>query len=59
MAVSGLILGLERGYEALILSLILSAVVEGVKILAKRSDKNKPFPFIPYIAAGSIVSYFV
>jgi prepilin signal peptidase PulO-like enzyme (type II secretory pathway) len=59
LAASGLILGLGKGYIALIASLVLATIVDGILIAAKKADKNKPFAFTPYIAVGSMVAYFL
>lgn len=57
-AVLGLVLGLKLMLLAFFLSTLFGAVFGLIGILLARVERGKPMPFGPYIALGTIVSYF-
>ena len=59
MAASGLILGAERGIIALIIGLFLGVGCTFIYRKLKKADFTTPFPLVPYLAIGCVVSYLL
>lgn len=57
-AVLGLILGWKLVLLAFFLSTLFGAVFGLIGMLFKKVERGKPMPFGPYIALGTLVSYF-
>ena len=54
-----LIIGLVLGVYSLFLSITISSAIALAYILIIAKNKNKPIPFAPFIAVGSIIAYFL
>jgi leader peptidase (prepilin peptidase)/N-methyltransferase len=59
MAASGLILGAERGFIALIIGLTLGVGCTFIYRKIKKADLAVSFPLVPYLSAGCVVSYLI
>lgn len=56
MAALGLNLGIFNGFYALVGGLILSVIVVGIRIMAKKADRTISYALVPYLAVGAAVA---
>jgi len=54
-----LVTGLVLGVQSLLLSIAISSIVALVYVLVFVRNKNKPIPFAPFIALGTIIAYIL
>lgn len=53
------LLGTEKGILALIIGLSLAVIVMLIMRKVKNTNKNDPFPLVPFLSVGIMVSYLV
>jgi prepilin signal peptidase PulO-like enzyme (type II secretory pathway) len=59
MAAAGLYLGFQRVPPAILYGSILSAIVGGILILAKRIGRKDPIPLAPFLYIGILLTIFL
>ena len=59
MGACGFYLGLQAGYVASVLGLILALMIHLAYSVIGSKKTNKSIPLGPYLGAGSIIAYFV
>ena len=53
------LLGVQRGFFALIVGLTLAVVTMPILRKVRKLPKDQPFPLIPFISIGIIAGYFI
>lgn len=59
MAACGLLLGVQRGFPALIIGLFFAIIINLILILSKKKNKKESFALVPYLAFGCMIAYFI
>lgn len=59
LLIAGLALGFYQCFFGLCLSLVFSAAMSILLLLMHKAEKNSGFPFVPFLAIGMGVSFFV
>jgi len=59
MAACALLLGFEKGLIAIIVGLLLAVICTVITRKMKNQSLKDPFALIPYLAAGSMLAYFI
>ncbi|UZQ48859.1 prepilin peptidase [Clostridium kluyveri] len=59
MAASGFLLGLNGGFIASIIGLLLALIINAILYKVKNKDKNISFPLAPYLSVGCFLSYLI
>lgn len=59
MAACSFLLGLERGFVAIIIGLTLAVFVTSISRKIKKKDLNESFVLVPYLAVGSLLGYII
>lgn len=58
-----LILGIAAGYKKslviFMISLMLAAILSALLLLLRKADRNTRIPFVPFITAAVLASYFI
>ncbi|BAC12573.1 leader peptide processing enzyme (late competence protein) [Oceanobacillus iheyensis HTE831] len=58
LGLAGIVLGVEKIILAFFLACIIGSVISIVLLSVHLIQRNKPFPFGPFIAIGILISYF-
>ena len=58
-AAGAFLLGWRRGLAALILGLILAILIVSIVRLIRQDKRDRPFPLVPFLAAGQLVLYLL
>lgn len=53
------LLGAEKGILALIIGLSIAVIVMLIARKAKKTDKNEPFPLVPFLSVGIMAAYLI
>lgn len=56
---SAFLLGAEKGILALIIGLTIAVVVMLISRKVKKADKSEPFPLVPFLSLGVIMSFLL
>ena len=56
---SAFLLGAEKGILALIIGLSIAVIVMLIARKAKKTDKNEPFPLVPFLSVGIMAAYLI
>lgn len=59
MAACAFLLGLGRGFLAIIIGLSAGLLVTVISRLIERRKINEAFPVVPYLAAGSLIAFLI
>ena len=59
MAACSFLLGLERGFLAIIAGLVVAIITTIITRKVKKKDMNEAFPIVPYLAIGSFLAYLI
>lgn len=59
MAACAFLLGMERGFLAIIIGLSTGLLITVISRLIERRKINDAFPIVPYLAAGSLIAFII